>query len=375
VIPSLRSDRDVRPRFEFYPVDSPNLRTVPVEKIPFTIGRGERTELQIHSTSVSREHAQLVKTPTGYRLRDLESTNGTMINGQPITDAPLNDGDSVSIADVELTFLCASMGKLQRMVTQPLAGRKPPAPTAGVPSALAATRAMSETLLFQTPPLRWTRLVDRNQTRTLATLAGADGAADAWLRAADMHQPRSAAARLEWLTWQMAAAEADRHADGGGLLLRVAQREAIDDRLLEALELASGWLPGPRPVGVVAHWEWATASPEVMRLCGALRQRGFLLAFDEFSGGGTCVESMEQAAPNYLIFADNVVRGAAAQPRRLQRIEIVQATCESAGIAPVMPASTAEDDLAACGQVGVQLKLQGAPTTSEASQPAMAALA
>ena len=110
--PTVRRENDDRPRFEYYPANSPTLRTVYVEKLPFTIGRGEGTGLQINSTSVSREHAVLSKTSTGYQLKDLQSTNGTAINGEQVTEADLHDGDSIGIADVKLTFICSSMGPL-----------------------------------------------------------------------------------------------------------------------------------------------------------------------------------------------------------------------------------------------------------------------
>jgi pSer/pThr/pTyr-binding forkhead associated (FHA) protein len=71
---------------------------------PFSIGRSGEVDLQVDSSRVSRSHARIVQEGNGYRLRDLNSTNGTTINGSRIDDAPLAEGDIVGIADIEFVF-------------------------------------------------------------------------------------------------------------------------------------------------------------------------------------------------------------------------------------------------------------------------------
>jgi hypothetical protein len=77
---------------------------VVLEKFPFIMGRGETADLRVPSTRVSREHAVITKQGRTFTLRDLGSTNGTFINGKRTTEAPLNDGDVVLLADEQLTF-------------------------------------------------------------------------------------------------------------------------------------------------------------------------------------------------------------------------------------------------------------------------------
>lgn len=48
------------------------------------IGRGRKNEIIIHDNEVSREHCRLVRVLDDYELHDLNSTNGTYVNGQPI---------------------------------------------------------------------------------------------------------------------------------------------------------------------------------------------------------------------------------------------------------------------------------------------------
>lgn len=72
---------------------------------PVTIGRAPECELQIVDRSVSRQHARIWREPSGYRIKDLDSTNKTLLNDQPIIEAELKDGDHVSIGACVLKFM------------------------------------------------------------------------------------------------------------------------------------------------------------------------------------------------------------------------------------------------------------------------------
>jgi pSer/pThr/pTyr-binding forkhead associated (FHA) protein len=69
-----------------------------------TIGRSPSNDLVIDDPTVSAQHASLTKSPSGYRLKDLGSTNGTQINGVCITDAELKDGAEIRFGYVTGVF-------------------------------------------------------------------------------------------------------------------------------------------------------------------------------------------------------------------------------------------------------------------------------
>jgi|SRR4030095_5150822 hypothetical protein len=69
-----------------------------------TIGHASSNDVVIDDPTVSTQHASLTKLPSGYRLKDLGSTNGTQINGVSITDAELKDGTEIRFGYVTGLF-------------------------------------------------------------------------------------------------------------------------------------------------------------------------------------------------------------------------------------------------------------------------------
>jgi pSer/pThr/pTyr-binding forkhead associated (FHA) protein len=69
---------------------------------PWTIGRASECRLTVAHSSVSRRHAELRRTATGWEVRDLGSTNGTWVNGWRVVDAALHPGDDLVLGGVRV---------------------------------------------------------------------------------------------------------------------------------------------------------------------------------------------------------------------------------------------------------------------------------
>lgn len=69
-----------------------------------TIGRKADNTLVIEDPAVSGHHARIVKVQAVFFLEDLKSTNGTAINGRPITRHQLRDADVITIGQHRLVF-------------------------------------------------------------------------------------------------------------------------------------------------------------------------------------------------------------------------------------------------------------------------------
>lgn len=79
--------------------DGARSRDVELDAARIVFGRLPECDVRLESPGVSREHAELERTRAGWRLRDLGSRNGTLLNGDKIDDAPLAEGDTIALAD------------------------------------------------------------------------------------------------------------------------------------------------------------------------------------------------------------------------------------------------------------------------------------
>jgi len=69
-----------------------------------TVGRAPDNMIVIDDPSVSSRHAQLELSGETYRLKDLDSTNGTKVNGVPITETVLRFEDRIRFGAIEARF-------------------------------------------------------------------------------------------------------------------------------------------------------------------------------------------------------------------------------------------------------------------------------
>ena len=72
---------------------------------PATIGRDAKCTIAIDSRQVSKAHALVEFRGGEYTIQDLESANGTRVNGEATSVRVLEPGDRIELGDVEFTFL------------------------------------------------------------------------------------------------------------------------------------------------------------------------------------------------------------------------------------------------------------------------------
>ncbi|MCK5054616.1 MAG: FHA domain-containing protein [Anaerolineales bacterium] len=90
------------------------------------IGRDVTNEIVVGDAEVSRQHSRITRTPGGYVLEDLGSTNGTFVNGERLV-APrvMNPGDLIALGEtVSITF-DATSPEAAATVAQPAATAEP----------------------------------------------------------------------------------------------------------------------------------------------------------------------------------------------------------------------------------------------------------
>ena len=79
----------------------PELRVIPLEQQVYWLGASSSADVFIDNSYVSRMHAQIVEEADGHRIRDLDSKNGTFVNGARVGDAGrlLEIGDRIELAE------------------------------------------------------------------------------------------------------------------------------------------------------------------------------------------------------------------------------------------------------------------------------------
>lgn len=121
------------------------------------IGRATECDLQINTEGVSRRHCLVVGAPEGFKLVDLGSRNGVVVNGKRIAgDTPLADGDQLEIARNLVIVQVLNGPEPAKAAKPPAAAKaKPPVvqPDTEVPSLSAPAPASAKVAPPAPPPL------------------------------------------------------------------------------------------------------------------------------------------------------------------------------------------------------------------------------
>ena len=78
-----------------------------VDRAESFVGRGANATIRLDDDSISRRHVRIVVGAKDARIEDLGSANGTLLNGERITAAPLRDGDTIQLGSktiLKLTY-------------------------------------------------------------------------------------------------------------------------------------------------------------------------------------------------------------------------------------------------------------------------------
>jgi hypothetical protein len=78
---------------------------IALENTDIFIGRDDFCQIHLPLTNVSRRHARITASQDEYAVEDLESTNGTFINGVRISRCVLRNNDQIRIGDARIQFV------------------------------------------------------------------------------------------------------------------------------------------------------------------------------------------------------------------------------------------------------------------------------
>ena len=72
-----------------------------------TVGRGPESDIFLDDVTVSRKHAEIERSDSGYRIRDVGSLNGTYVNRVRVDAVDLRNGDEIQVGKYRFKFVFA----------------------------------------------------------------------------------------------------------------------------------------------------------------------------------------------------------------------------------------------------------------------------
>jgi EAL domain-containing protein (putative c-di-GMP-specific phosphodiesterase class I) len=317
---------------------------VRVTVTPFTIGRDAAANLTLACRSVSGHHAELIRDGEELWVRDLQSTNGTFVNGQRIDAAtPVKDGDYLQFAKVVFrlgreTASC-SMTVEQDTCEQALAF-------------IQFDKLMSERCMvpFLQPIVRIAdgqtaayEVLMRSRLFGLQYPGSMFQAASALDQAAEL----SRVCRTEGLS-AGAAVPGQPH-----LFLNTHPVELMDpDRLARSLRELRELHPS-QPITLEIHESAATRIDDIRNLRGVLAELKMGLAYDDFGAGQARLVELAEVPPDCLKFDMQLVQGIhQASPARQQMLGALVRMAHEMGIQTLAEGVETAADADTCRTLG-----------------------
>jgi EAL domain-containing protein (putative c-di-GMP-specific phosphodiesterase class I) len=319
----------------------------PINSMPFRVGRQAGLSLCISSPTVSGVHAEITVERDCLTVHDLDSTNGTYVNGVPVfKTASLSNNDLVQFAEVAFRVerKAASLG----------------APTAsGDASDRAAALIHFDKLIdgqgavpFFQPIVCFESLrVVGYEVVARSRLYGLKQPREMFLTAGhfDLQAELSRLFRSEGIrVGTQLPGEVN-------LFVNTHPVELAEVGLLESLR-ALRQMAGDRPITLEIHEAAVTDVASMRGLGAALRDLEMQLAFDDFGAGQTRLVELAEVQPDVLKFDMRLVQDIhKASPHRQQMLATLVEMVRELGIVPLAEGVECEADNLACHQLGFQL--------------------
>ncbi len=320
-----------------------------VDSMPFTVGRQTGASLKLNYPTISGMHAEMVLQDGVLHIRDLESTNGTFVNGNPVTETvPLTVGDLIQLADVPLRV--GRDAKSERRAT---------------------VARVDETCDQALALFQFDRLMQNREVHTVfqpivktddSTVIGFEALGRSRLYGLKM--PRDLFLAASQLNLEAELSQMLRVAGVAGssklpgapkLFLNTHPAELQVGDLLNSLKTLRELTPEQQIV-LEIHEASVTDPQSLAELQAALAELQIELAFDDFGAGQSRLLELSDAAPRYLKFDMSLVQGIdQASTQRQHLVAALVATANQLGIETIAEGVETESEHFVCEQIGFDL--------------------
>lgn len=326
---------------------SQSSRKVSLSQFPFRVGRLPEAHCCLSDPTISKAHAEFFEEHAQLMVRDLNSTNGTFINGERIKgEFPVQEGDLIQFANIVFKLSRERTTGATRQTLEQAPGEWPLA-------LLQFDRMLNERVV--TPHFQ--PVVELADARAI----GYESLGRSTLEG--LHSPLvmfnvAASLGMECELSQMLRLEGVRAGcDLPGnpiLFMNTHPKEMQDPHLVRSLAALREIAPH-QPVVLEIH-EAAITDPHAMReLRGALHDFKIALAYDDFGAGQGRLAELIEVPPDYLKFDLRLIRNIhTAQVKHQNMLAQLVRMLREFGIAPLAEGIECREEAETCRALGFQ---------------------
>jgi EAL domain-containing protein (putative c-di-GMP-specific phosphodiesterase class I) len=360
----MQSALAATPWLEYFPEQGGPVHKCVIASFPFSIGRNDTTDLPIHSTRVSREHAAIVRVGKSFRIRDLDSTNGTLVNGQRIEEATLSDGDIVTIADVEFTFFSGLAQAPRKTVTQVIGFRESEGAAIKTQDLLRSVRRLQETILHAAQFASRKEVIELASGKPIGFVAvpqpgdfgrGATESDRPVLAA----QPRLALRLRE--TFFLLAADWVRRGEKLKLFLPLEASDLDPGVTEQYLDILSSTVPDLSSIVLEFPDSAINDVGYLQELYRNLKERGVRLCYADFAAGKAQLEVHHKMPPDYLKLSRALARGVLQEAARQSQLQAILNDCRRIGCEVIVPEVESRSEARLFSRLGCRFAIAGTP--------------
>ncbi len=293
---------------------------VPIDPIPFTIGRGSECDLTLRSKWVSRNHAQIHLSGNILWLRDLGSTNGTMINQNPIKEAELLEvGDHLHFGDHQ--FFVRSEDAIKTVLSDETVAFD----TIGVKNGSMAYHRQMEKMINERDVIpHFQPIVELPGSKTIGyEILGRikkNGLPESPTELFSLASQMGHAVALSALFREEGIRAGKALSGKPALFVNTHPIEIYQmDFLEKSLRVVREMVPD-NPIVLEINETAVTKSEQMKQLRALLADLDLELAYDDFGVGQTRLVELAKLPPDYLKFDMSIIRNIHIAPKRLHQI-------------------------------------------------------
>ncbi|MDZ4779381.1 MAG: EAL domain-containing protein [Planctomycetia bacterium] len=321
---------------------------VPVHCTPFRVGRNVGLELQLPVSSISKEHAELSVIEDALMVRDLGSTNGTLVNGRRI------NGTIRLMRDDLLQFASSvfRVGQNHRVMAENPNGRT----VAQLPAAWAMELLLFDRLLNERAVTSVAQpIIDLRSHRTHGYELLGRGQVEGLESPKDMFGVATKVDMLVELS-TLLRNEAGRSFAVMPLdhwyFVNTHPVEVVTPELVESIKELAGIVCG-RPVVIEIHEGAVTNLHSIRELRAVLKDYGMRLAYDDFGAGQARLLELAEASPDYVKFDMQLIRGIDQScGKRAQMLGALVNMVHELGILALAEGVETDGEAKICAQLG-----------------------